>query len=340
MRLLSSLLLLPLFTIGQVPSNDCAESPLSITNCGTNFSISVSDMANATDGSACQAGGSCPIVYVNGVGYENFDCNTSTDVNGLSSGDDWSGSIENSLWWSFTPAESCNYTVSITASNCCCKDKGSTSAAQYSIIDADAPLPGGTIQNYIASNGAFIGTVTANIAVTANNPVYIIIDGLNGSDCDIAVSILPDVNCTGCTIALPVDLISFKGYNDKNINIITWSTETETNNDYFKLERSRDLKDWEEIAIVPGKGNAYTKNDYIVNDNTYNNTINYYRLTQIDYNGEVTIYDKIVINNLIKRKILVSITDMLDRMIPNLSEYKGIMIYKYSDGSVEKVIRE
>ena len=124
--LITVLFLVNLGIYAQVPSNDCGESPIIVNACGTAFSTTQSQMSNATNGATCSSGGSCPIVYVNGLGYDNFDCNTGTAYNGSASGDDFSGSIENSLWWSFLPDETCSYDITITATNCCCKDKGAS----------------------------------------------------------------------------------------------------------------------------------------------------------------------------------------------------------------------
>lgn len=200
-KLLATLILLgyAISAYSQAPSNDCAESPIIINACGTTFSITQAQMANATNDSGCQAGGSCPINYVNGVGYENFDCNDGT---GNSAGDDWNGTVENSLWWSFTTTESCSYTVTITATNCCCKEKGSTSAAQVHIFNTNGTLPSGTILGVLANNSNFTGTQNFTIPVVSGNPVLIGLDGLEGSDCDIAVSVMPTGNCSGCAVVM------------------------------------------------------------------------------------------------------------------------------------------
>ena len=185
------IIFISLITLAQAPSNDCAESPLIISSCGTNFTVTQTQMSNATADSGCQAGGSCPITYVNGVGYEDLDCDGD---------DDWTGTIENSLFWSFTTTQSCTYTVSVSATNCCCREKGSTNAAQVQIYNTTATLPGGDILGNIAGDNSFTGTITFNISVTAGNPILIALDGLEGSDCDIAVSVQPSTGCTGCTL--------------------------------------------------------------------------------------------------------------------------------------------
>jgi gliding motility-associated-like protein len=196
---LTALLIFASFIMyAQAPSNDCAETPIIIDACGTNFTVTQAQMAKATNGENCISGGSCPINYTNGVGYDNLDCNTSTGFNTL--GSDFNGSIENSLFWQFETDESCTYRVCVTATNCCCKDKGSTTAAQLHIYRISETLPVGNILEYYVTNGNFTGEVCYNINVVSGQPVLILIDGVNGTDCDIAVSVQQTANCSGCSV--------------------------------------------------------------------------------------------------------------------------------------------
>lgn len=284
------LFLTPIILSAQL-TNDCAEDATVINQCGAAFSITQAQMGLATTDQGCSVGGSCPINYVNGQGYENFDCNNST---GNAAGDDFNGSIENSVWWTFIPQETCDYTVQITISNCCCKDKGSTNAAQFQIFDADAALPGGTIQNIMAYQTGVVGTFSPTISVTNGNPVYILLDGLNGTDCDISVTITPQASCTGCNI-LPVELIEFTGRTVDNINKLYWATATEINNSHFIIQKSYDGESWNDIGRIPGAGNTNTPSMYEYNDKVYKTQILYYRLLQVDFNGAVTLYKAIVL---------------------------------------------
>ena len=276
------------FCSAQAPSNDCGENALTIDACGTTFSITQAQMSNATEDEFCNVGGSCPIIYVNGTGYENFDCN---DATGNTAGDDFSGSIENSVWWTFTPLETCNYSITIDITNCCCKDKGSTNAAQYQIFDASASLPGGTIQNILATNSGVTGSHLETVLVTSGNPVYVLIDGLNGTDCDISVSIQPTISCTGCVLALPIELVSYV----VSCNKVSWATLNEVNNDYFILEVSKNGYHWNHVRKVGGNGTSSILRQYFLNvDSSIGD--NYYRLTQVDYDGTREILETLFIN--------------------------------------------
>ncbi|MBE2245696.1 MAG: T9SS type A sorting domain-containing protein [Candidatus Competibacteraceae bacterium] len=84
---------------------------------------------------------------------------------------------------------------------------------------------------------------------------------------------------------LPVELISFDVNCTNNATFkIEWATASETNNDYFTLERSKDAQIWETIASIDGAGNSNQLNSYTYEDGVYNSGY-YYRLSQTDYDN-------------------------------------------------------
>jgi hypothetical protein len=84
---------------------------------------------------------------------------------------------------------------------------------------------------------------------------------------------------------LPVELLSFTGRCNGSQNILSWTTATELNNDYFELQRSEDAIHFHTIQLIKSKapqGNSTTKLDYeVIDDNILNASI-YYRLQQFD----------------------------------------------------------
>lgn len=91
---------------------------------------------------------------------------------------------------------------------------------------------------------------------------------------------------------LPVSLVTFKATKDPNENIVhlMWITASEVNNDYFTVEKTKDLSDFELVEIVPGAGTSNSEQEYHVNDYSPYNTVSYYRLSQTDYNGQETFF--------------------------------------------------
>jgi hypothetical protein len=88
---------------------------------------------------------------------------------------------------------------------------------------------------------------------------------------------------------LPVELLSFTAQADVNQVDLNWSTASETNNNFFTIERSQDGNKFEFIAKVPGSGTASSTHNYSTIDMQPYNGLSYYRLTQTDYNGAKTI---------------------------------------------------
>ncbi len=90
------------------------------------------------------------------------------------------------------------------------------------------------------------------------------------------------------TYPLPVEFLTFLGYCKENKNIIYWQTASETNNYGFEIQKSSDAQEWENIGFVYGQGNNNSDVSYQYEDiNPYIPT-SYYRLKQIDNDGNST----------------------------------------------------
>ncbi len=90
---------------------------------------------------------------------------------------------------------------------------------------------------------------------------------------------------------LPIDLLSFDLSKEDNSVRIDWSTASETNNDYFIIERTDDFKNIEVVQTIKGAGNSNEILNYFIYDNQPLNGTSYYRLTQVDYDGQQEVFD-------------------------------------------------
>lgn len=97
-------------------------------------------------------------------------------------------------------------------------------------------------------------------------------------------------------VPLPIKLLSFTAKLETDKVKLNWATATETNNEWFVIERSKNARDFEEVIQLPGAGNSNKKLSYETYDYQPFEGINYYRLKQIDFNGQ-TSYSKIVVVN-------------------------------------------
>ncbi|HLG32704.1 MAG TPA: T9SS type A sorting domain-containing protein, partial [Ignavibacteriaceae bacterium] len=87
------------------------------------------------------------------------------------------------------------------------------------------------------------------------------------------------------TSIVPVELIDFSAeYGDYEIQL-NWTTAAETNNYGFEVLRSNDIDNWVRMGFVRGRGTTTEKSEYSFTDDKIYGRKFYYRLKQIDLNG-------------------------------------------------------
>ncbi len=67
---------------------------------------------------------------------------------------------------------------------------------------------------------------------------------------------------------------------------LKWTTEQETNNKHFLVQRSVDGVNWNTIATIAAAGNSATQMHYTYNDADAKKGTYYYRLQQVDFDGK------------------------------------------------------
>ncbi len=130
-------------------------------------------------------------------------------------------------------------------------------------------------------------------------------DLLGNYDESIAAAILERIDeilckyyAVNCMPVLPVELATWTGRYDesKDANVLSWSTSSELNNDYFIIERSFDDQEFSELAEIDGQGSTSITTEYSYDDTDLKmDAIHYYRLRQVDINGEDKLFDTIAI---------------------------------------------
>lgn len=96
-------------------------------------------------------------------------------------------------------------------------------------------------------------------------------------------------------VILPIELLYFDAELVNKEIMIRWSTASETNNDYFTVQRSIHGTDWSDVGTEKGAGNSSMILNYVLVDESPNNGINYYRLKQTDYDGKYSYSDIVAI---------------------------------------------
>jgi len=104
---------------------------------------------------------------------------------------------------------------------------------------------------------------------------------------------------------LPISLVDFNAHCRNGQVVLSWKTATETNNDYFTVERGEANGNtkairWSKVAEIKGAGNSsmplsYGYADYSPFEGGKGDVI-YYRLKQTDYNGQYEYFSPIVVS--------------------------------------------
>lgn len=185
----------------------------------------------------------------------------------------------------------------------------------------------------LGDSSSFTGTLIANGAISLLSGA-----SLNGQALSRAGAINTyAINATLATppvSTLPIELLNFNGYNIHSYNLLSWSTATETNNNYFTLERTIDGINFTEVSRITGSGTSSSTNYYSFADYGFDNAINYYRLKQTDYNGQSETFGFILINNRSSVNKTVNVINVLGQEVN--SDYHGVIFIYYEDGTVEQ----
>lgn len=104
---------------------------------------------------------------------------------------------------------------------------------------------------------------------------------------NVPFDLTPGVLPIECAIQfLPVELVSFDAFPNESDVIIRWETAAEKDNDYFVVERSTDLQNWNKVGEIDGAGTSALHRIYVLKDEAPLYGESYYRLKQFDYNGQ------------------------------------------------------
>lgn len=141
----------------------------------------------------------------------------------------------------------------------------------------------------------------------------------------------PNIKIALSDIALPVELVSLKGYNKDYKNSVVWVTASENGSSHYEIEESIDGAEWHHIGSVNGAVTTNEMREYIFDDYEFREIINYYRVKQYDFDGKYDILGIVAIDNSDKKKYILKVYDLSGREIG--LDFDGVKIILYSDGS-------
>ena len=131
--------------------------------------------------------------------------------------------------------------------------------------------------NYFVPNNAFVGQTYARFRV-ASDPSESAIDNESEGEVEDYVCFI--------AAAVPVELTRFFAQEIEEGVQLLWDTETERNNSGFEIQRSKDGIDWEILDFVEGAGTTFAPQNYEWVDESPYEGDNYYRLRQVDFDGQ------------------------------------------------------
>jgi len=232
---------------------------------------------------------------------QNITINTGWNTHVLTTAYEWNGTsnivIEicynnlalNYTYNSITPYESTSFVSALyyrsDGAVACSSSSYTTSArrpvTRFTTCDISANL----------SNYSFLWTPTlgVNNPTTANpflypsaTTTYTVNIVENSSGCFNNLGMTVFVNSP-----LPIELLDFLVAVDKKNKLVNaeWITVSEINNDYFLVQRSKNMTDWDAIAKIDGYGNSNQVLHYKTRDLSPLTGVSYYRLKQIDFDG-------------------------------------------------------
>lgn len=98
------------------------------------------------------------------------------------------------------------------------------------------------------------------------------------------------------TGVLPIELVSFQGRLAGEGIDLNWVTASELDNDFFVVEKSTDGIRFDEITKIEGRGTISEASDYSFMDKSPVRGTNFYRLKQVDFNGNSSFSDIISVD--------------------------------------------
>ena len=147
----------------------------------------------------------------------------------------------------------------------------------------------------------------------------------------------------GDNVPLPVELLSFTGNCLEEQVSLEWKTVSEHNSAYFDVEKSRDGENWTLLTTVPAAGNSVSLLTYNAIDANPTSENNYYRLKQVDIDGQFKVYNVINVTCVETTKgymssypnpsgdqfqVVINDTDLIGKGTMNILDSKGTLITK------------
>lgn len=321
-------------------SNDQAEVTVTGLTVGQTYWIAV-DGDGTSDGTfrictqAAQSNDGCSTAQAmtSGTVYNSSNVGASAYTGSANTGDVnfTCGSTENMVFYTFTSPTTGTYYLEQSAQTC------SGSGTQVMVFRStytcgtlpENPIEAASTTYELVCSAASTAYRYFTMSLTAGQTYIIGVDGYAGDECTYRITIGP-------VIVLPVELLSFKAIPEDNGVVLLWETATETNNDYFSVERSFNGNEWATIGTVKGSGNSNERLSYSFLDTNPFGGTSYYRIRQNDYNQKFSFSDVVAVAMNAELDPLILVTNVLGQKVP--MDYPGLKILKYRSGKIVRTM--
>ncbi len=135
------------------------------------------------------------------------------------------------------------------------------------------------------------------------------------------------VNCLPL-FPLPIELLYFDAQLSNGQVKLNWATASETNNNFYTIERSHDGHNFEPIQSMAGAGNSQHTLSYETLDENPLPGMSYYRLRQTDFDGKTSLSNIAPVKNISNKDIFMIVPNPSDgshfTMVANSGREAGI----------------
>jgi len=171
-----------------------------------------------------------------------------------------------------------------------CANTGSVNISHLRfLVDDDGDFSNGGTTCYFNGDGSGINITYSGTTIT--------VSGISNTHISDNSTQYVTIGSIDVATPLPIELLNFNATPINNRTVqLDWITNTEINNDYFTIEKSRDGINWFELIDVPGAGNSIETISYQDFDYSPFSGTSYYRLKQTDFDGAFTYSNVRVVN--------------------------------------------
>lgn len=136
--------------------------------------------------------------------------------------------------------------------------------------------------NFVSATDLHLTGLSIGDVDLTGTPIASITTDIDGN---IRSALYPYKGADEASVVLPVELVSFTAQAENQQVILKWITASELNNNGFEVQRGINKTEFATIGFVRGEGTTTNQKEYSYIDRELADGKYYYRLKQIDYNG-------------------------------------------------------